>query len=84
MDLWERLRDAITSEGTEKMWEMKSEHRNEYNTDLQLTPTPPGIHEEILRGSDTTISWEDVFQGDEMRTVPGFHEEVERKVKMGF
>ncbi|CAD6441313.1 200fa863-7f12-49eb-9baf-2957b32099a6-CDS [Sclerotinia trifoliorum] len=44
----------------------------------------PGVHEEILRGNDATISWEDVFRGDEMRSLPGFHEEVERKVKMGF
>ena len=42
----------------------------------------PGVHEEILRGSDTSITWEDVFRGDEMRSVPGFHEEVERKVRM--
>jgi len=42
----------------------------------------PGLHEEILRGTDTGITWEDVFKGDEMRSVPGFHEEVERKVRM--
>ena len=41
-----------------------------------------GLHEEILRGTDTTISWEDVFKGDELRTVPGIHEEIERKVRM--
>lgn len=41
-----------------------------------------GVHEEILRGSDTVITWEDVFTGGEMRSVPGFHEEVERKVRM--
>jgi len=43
----------------------------------------PGLHEDILSGRDTTVSWEDVFKGDEMRTLPGFHEEVERKVRMG-
>jgi len=42
-----------------------------------------GVHEDILSGRDTTVSWEDVFKGDEMRTLPGFHEEVERKVRMG-
>jgi len=42
----------------------------------------PGVHEDILNGRDTTISWEDVFKGDEMRNIPGFHEEVERKVRM--
>ena len=41
-----------------------------------------GLHEDILMGKDTSIEWEDVFKGDEMRTLPGFHEEVERKVRM--
>lgn len=43
----------------------------------------PGVHEDILSGRDTGITWEDVFVGDEMRGLPGFHEEVERKVRMG-
>ncbi|TVY42388.1 Proteasome maturation factor [Lachnellula occidentalis] len=41
-----------------------------------------GVHEEILQGREAEISWEDVFLGDEMRGVVGFHEEVERKVRM--
>jgi proteasome maturation protein len=40
------------------------------------------VHEEILRGTLEGIQWEDVFRGEEMRGVPGFHEEVERKVRM--
>jgi hypothetical protein len=40
------------------------------------------IHEEILRGRDTEIVWEDIFMGDELRTAPGFHDELERKVRM--
>ena len=42
-----------------------------------------GVHEDILSGRDTTCSWEDVFTGTEMRSIPGFHEEVEAKVRMG-
>jgi len=42
----------------------------------------PSVHEEILRGREDMISWEDVFTGDELRTVPQFHDEMERKVKM--
>lgn len=42
-----------------------------------------GVHEDILLGREAEISWEDVFVGDEMRGVVGFHEEVERKVRMG-
>jgi len=40
------------------------------------------VHEDILNGNDASISWEDVFKGDETRGVQGFHEEVERKVRM--
>ena len=42
----------------------------------------PGVHEDILSGRDTTIGWEDVFTGTEMRSMPGFHEELEAKVRM--
>lgn len=41
-----------------------------------------GVHEDILAGKDCSIDWEDVFKGDELRGIPGFHDEVERKVRM--
>jgi proteasome maturation protein len=47
-----------------------------------LGSSGPGVHEDILSGRDTTVSWEDIFMGDELRTVPAFHDEVERKVRM--
>lgn len=50
---------------------------------MVLGGNEPSVHEEILRGSDCSLQWEDVFKGEEMRTVVGFHEEVERKVGMG-
>ena len=40
------------------------------------------VHEDVLMGRDTTCDWEDVFKGEEMRKVPGFHEELEGKVRM--
>lgn len=40
------------------------------------------VHEEILTGRDDTISWEDVFTGEETRPMVGIHEEMERKLKM--
>lgn len=43
---------------------------------------PRSIHEDILMGQDTTVEWEDVFAGDDTRTVPGMHDEMERKLKM--
>jgi len=71
------------SEPIRRGMELKITREGEWRP-LALGGGAAGVHEEILRGTDTTISWEDVFMGDEMRTVPGFHEEVERKVKMGF
>lgn len=42
----------------------------------------PSVHEDILRGRDTTITWEDVYKGDETRAVAGFHDEMEKKLKI--
>lgn len=50
---------------------------------LALGAGLPSVHEEILKGREDTITWEDVFTGQETRGVPsGIHEEMERKVKM--
>jgi proteasome maturation protein len=42
----------------------------------------PSLHEAILRGREDTITWEDVFTGDETRPVAGVHDEMERKLKI--
>ncbi|KAJ5160229.1 uncharacterized protein N7482_007233 [Penicillium canariense] len=44
------------------------------------------VHEDILvlGGRDTEIGWEDVFQGDELREPPSFHDEMEKRLKMDF
>lgn len=42
----------------------------------------PSVHEDILRGREDTITWEDVFTGDETRTAPVVHEEMEKKLKI--
>ncbi|CAK7266218.1 hypothetical protein SEPCBS57363_001984 [Sporothrix epigloea] len=42
----------------------------------------PSVHEDILRGRETTIDWEDIYTGEELRSVPTFHEEMERKLRM--
>ncbi|KAG6222425.1 hypothetical protein E4U34_001445 [Claviceps purpurea] len=42
----------------------------------------PSVHEDILRGREDTITWEDVFTGEEMRGVVGVHEEMEKKLKI--
>jgi proteasome maturation protein len=40
------------------------------------------VHEEILKGRDDTITWEDVYSGEEGRAAVGVHDEMERKLKM--
>ncbi|KAI5917702.1 proteasome maturation factor [Camillea tinctor] len=40
------------------------------------------VHEDVLRGREACIDWEDVFTGEEQRPVVGVHEEMERKLKI--
>ncbi|KAJ4419413.1 hypothetical protein N0V82_004995 [Gnomoniopsis sp. IMI 355080] len=40
------------------------------------------VSEDILRGREATVEWEDVFTGEEQRGVVGVHDEMERKLKM--
>jgi proteasome maturation protein len=42
----------------------------------------PSVHEDVLRGREDVITWEDVFTGEETRGFAGFHEEMERKLKI--
>lgn len=42
----------------------------------------PSVHEDILRGREDMISWEDVFTSEETRPVPGVHDEMEKKLKI--
>lgn len=41
-----------------------------------------GVHEEILRGRETSIDWEDIFTGEGTRNVVGLHDEMERKLRI--
>ncbi|KAF7536840.1 hypothetical protein G7Z17_g12980 [Cylindrodendrum hubeiense] len=42
----------------------------------------PSLHEEILKGREDMITWEDIYTGDETRGVAGFHDEMEKKLKI--
>ncbi|EUC47443.1 hypothetical protein COCMIDRAFT_3537 [Bipolaris oryzae ATCC 44560] len=42
------------------------------------------VHKDILQGRDCEIGWEDVFTGNELREVPDFHTEIEKKMKMNW
>lgn len=40
------------------------------------------VHEDILKGRDASVDWEDIFTGEEQRSAVGVHEEMERKLKI--
>ena len=53
---------------------------------------PANVHEDILTGRDSSVSWEDVYQGQDGMKIPGgeggqgsvgWTEEMERRVGMG-
>lgn len=88
---WEETQDALKMEGLRRTFgiaepirrgmELNIVREGEWRP-LVLGGGGRGVHEDILMGRESCIEWEDVFTGAEMRTVPGFHEEVERKVRM--
>ncbi|KAI1466964.1 proteasome maturation factor UMP1 [Daldinia caldariorum] len=45
-------------------------------------PGARSVHEDILRGRDATLDWEDVFTGEEQRAAVSVHDEMERKLKI--
>ncbi|KAH7150016.1 proteasome maturation factor UMP1-domain-containing protein [Dactylonectria estremocensis] len=42
----------------------------------------PSLHEEILKGREDMITWEDIYTGDETRAIAGVHDEMEKKLKI--
>lgn len=87
---WQATQDAMKMEGLRRTFGMAEPIRRGMELkivrDGEWRPAmlggPSGVHEDILAGRDNTCSWEDIYKGDEMRSVPGFHEEVEKKVRM--
>lgn len=77
------------SEPIRREMELKIVKEGEWRPAVLLGSTGLGgarqgsLHEDILRGRDATCDWEDVFcGGQELRSVKGFHDEVEARVKM--
>ncbi|KAL2266858.1 hypothetical protein VTJ83DRAFT_4135 [Remersonia thermophila] len=94
---WEATREALRmetlrrtygiAEPVRRQMELKITREGEWRpTCLRAVPggNGPGasLHEDILAGRDDTITWEDVFAGEETRPIAGFHDEMERKLKM--
>lgn len=89
---WEETQDALKMEGLRRTFgmaepirrgmELKITREGEWRPAVLGGGLERGVHEDILRGCDNTLTWEDVFKGEELRALPSFHEEVERKVRM--
>ncbi|KAL2137200.1 hypothetical protein VTI74DRAFT_6411 [Chaetomium olivicolor] len=92
---WEATREALRMETLRRTFGMAEPIRR--GMELKITregewrPMALGggnfggmgsVHEEILRGRDETVTWEDVFTGEESRAVVSVQEEMERKLKM--
>ncbi|CAD6499171.1 BgTH12-04823 [Blumeria graminis f. sp. triticale] len=89
---WEETQEALKMEGLRRTFGMAEPIRR--GMELKMTRdghwkpaclgggTERSIHEDILMGNDTSCQWEDIYKGDETRRVPGFHEELEQRVRM--
>lgn len=88
---WEATQEAVRMESLKRTFgmgepirrgmELKIVRDGEWRP-LVLGTGLASVHEDILRGREDTITWEDVFTGDESRGVAGFHEEMEKKCKV--
>jgi proteasome maturation protein len=88
---WEATQEALRMESLRRTFgmaepirrgmELKIVRDGEWRP-LALGAGLPSVHEDILRGRDTTITWDDVFTGEEVRSVPGMHDEMEKKLKI--
>ncbi|KAK7926573.1 proteasome maturation factor [Apiospora marii] len=93
---WEATQDAVRMETLRKTFgisepirrgmELKTVRDGEWRP-LALGGGGAGgksVHEDILRGRETLIDWEDVYTGEEQTAggVIGIHDEMERKLKI--
>lgn len=88
---WEAARDALRMETLRRAYGVAEPVRRGMELKIvrdgrwmpaALGGDRRGLHEEILRGNDADISWEDVYPGDETGPVVGVQDEMERKLKM--
>ncbi|KAH0597380.1 hypothetical protein MHUMG1_04758 [Metarhizium humberi] len=88
---WEATQEAVRMESLRRTFgiaepvrrgmELKIVRDGEWRP-LALGNGLASVHEDILKGREDTITWEDVFTGEEMKGVPGVHDEMEKKLKI--
>ena len=89
---WEETQSALKMEGLRRTFgiaepirrgmELKITRAGEWRPAVLGGGLEKGVHEDILRGMECDVQWEDVFKGEEGRSVLGFHEEVEGIARM--
>ncbi|ORY59693.1 proteasome maturation factor UMP1 [Pseudomassariella vexata] len=88
---WEATQEAVRMESLRKTFGMSEPIRR--GMELKITAAGewrplalggglPSVHEDVLRGREAVIEWEDVFTGEEQRSAVGMHDEMERKLKI--
>ncbi|KAI1801110.1 proteasome maturation factor UMP1 [Daldinia bambusicola] len=90
---WESTQEALRMESLRRTFGMAEPIRR--GMELKITrdgewrpqalgggPGVRSVHEDILRGRDATLDWEDVFTGEEQRAAVPVHDEMERKLKI--
>ncbi|KAL1869939.1 hypothetical protein Daus18300_005400 [Diaporthe australafricana] len=89
---WESTQESMRMEVLRKTYgvaepirrgmELKITQQGEWRPMALGGGSSASVHEDILRGRDASISWEDVYTGEDQRSAVGVHEEMERKLKM--
>lgn len=88
---WEATRDALrmqslrrafgVAEPVRRGMELSIVRAGEWRP-LALGPGLASVHEDILRGHDDSMTWDDVFTGEATRGAVAFHDEMEKKLKI--
>ncbi|OAX83102.1 hypothetical protein ACJ72_02545 [Emergomyces africanus] len=93
---WRQTHDAMKMESLRRVYGLAEPIRRGMELKIvqegQWKPAALGgrnesnIHADILAlgGRETEVSWEDVFDGDELREPPTFHDEMEHRLKMNW
>lgn len=90
---WETTQESLRMESLRRTFGMAEPIRR--GMELKITkegewrplalgggPGVRSVHEDILRGREATLDWDDVFTGEEQRATVQVHEEMERKLKI--
>ncbi|KAI8959233.1 proteasome maturation factor UMP1 [Daldinia sp. FL1419] len=90
---WESTQEALRMESLRRTFGMAEPIRR--GMELKITrdgewrplalsggASARSVHEDILRGREATLDWEDVFTGEEQQSSVTVHEEMERKLKI--